>query len=74
MYDFIMNLREDTPEYQSPLPLEGIDGNAFSIMAQVSRGLKQAGAPKKYVADVMEQMMESDYDHLLQIAIRYTED
>lgn len=72
-FDFITSLREDTPTYRSSLPLVGIDGNAFSIIATVVRGLKRAGAPPEYVADVQQQMMSGDYDHLLQVAIMYTE-
>jgi len=42
-------------------------------MATVSRGLKRNGAPPEYVKSVMDDMMSGDYDHLLQVAIRYTE-
>lgn len=62
------------PEYKSTLPLVGIDGNAFSVIAQVRRGLKAAGAPPEYIAKVQNEMMDGDYDHLLAVAIRYTED
>jgi len=76
-FDFLMSLRQprETPkdEYKSSLPLVGIDGNAYSIMATVARGLRRAGAPKEYVDDVMAQMQSDDYDHLLRVAMRYSE-
>lgn len=71
-FDFIMGLREQTPEYRSSLPLVGINGNAFAVMAQVQKGLRQAGAPREYIAKAMNEMMDSDYDHLLSVAVRYT--
>jgi hypothetical protein len=61
------------PEYQSQLPLEGIDGNAFSIAAQVMKGLRLAGAPKEYRDQVQRELFAGDYDHLLTVAILYTD-
>lgn len=64
--------RPVTPEFLSDLPLVGIDGNAYSIMAQVRKGLLAAGASMKYVGDVIVEMQSGDYDNLLRVAVRYT--
>lgn len=63
----------ENPEYQSRRPLVGIDGNAFSIIATVSRGLREAGAPPEFVSQFNAECMSSEsYDKLLQVAMRYT--
>ena len=64
--------REMAPEYQSAKTLVGVDGNAYAIMAVVDRGLREDGAPKEYRDAVQTDMMSGDYDHLLQVAVRYT--
>lgn len=66
----IMELRQ--PQYQSDICLVGVDGNAYAIMGTVQRGLIRAGAPKEYIAKVINDMQSSDYDHLLAVAVRYT--
>lgn len=60
------------PEYLSEERLVGIDGNAYSIMGVVQRGLRKAGAPRDYIARVMNEMQAGDYDNLLAVASRYT--
>jgi len=53
--------------------LVGEDGNAFSIMARVSKALKRSGQPeaaKEYLA----RAVEGDYDHLLQVTLEYADD
>ncbi len=62
------------PEYLSEERLVGIDGNAYSIMGVVQRGLRRAGAPRDYIAKVMNEMQAGDYDNLLAVASRYTKD
>jgi len=57
---------------QEPIPeceLVGNDGNAFSIMAYVSRSLRKAGHSVDYTKDVQGEMMSGDYDHLLCVAM-----
>jgi hypothetical protein len=61
-------------EYKSDLPLVGIDGNAYSVMATIDRGLRQAGAPPEYRKRVITDMMSGDYEHLLNVAINHTTD
>ena len=46
-----------------------VDGNAFSIMGQVSQALRNAGATKEYIDLVLEDCMAGNYDRLLSIAM-----
>ena len=49
--------------------LIGKDGNAYSIMARVARGLRRVGWPPRAIKKAQEDMMSGDYNHLLQVAI-----
>jgi hypothetical protein len=62
-----------TPDDLVPADVElvGLDGNAGSIMAAVSRGLRQAGNPPEVIEAFCAEAMSGDYDHLLQAAIAY---
>lgn len=61
-------------EFKSKLPLIGTDGNAYALMGQVTRGLKQAGAPKEYVDKFLQEAMSGDYYNLLRVCAKYTDD
>tara|TARA_Y100000034_G_scaffold65505_1_gene79151 strand:- start:725 stop:1048 length:324 start_codon:yes stop_codon:yes gene_type:complete len=50
--------------------LIGKDGNAHSIMARVRKALKRKGWSHRVLQLVIEDMMSSDYDHLLHVAMR----
>jgi hypothetical protein len=52
--------------------LVGTDGNAFAIMGKVARALRQAGKPE-LVKPYMEEATAGDYDHLLQITMKYVD-
>jgi hypothetical protein len=47
------------------------DGNAFAVMGQVQRALKKAGYPKEEVEKYLEESMTGDYNHLLQVAMKW---
>ena len=51
--------------------LIGIDGNAFSVMAEVTRILRKAGASAAYIEAYRHSAMSSDYDHLLATSVAY---
>jgi hypothetical protein len=56
-----------------PYTLVGVDGNAFSIMAFVSRAMRRAGLSREEI-DVYRAMATSDdYDHLLYVSIEAIE-
>jgi hypothetical protein len=48
------------------------DGNAFAIMGAVSKALRKAGQGDK-VDQYMTEAKSGDYDHLLQVSLRYVE-
>lgn len=48
--------------------LEGVDGNAFSIMAYVSKALKREGLNAK---EFLKEAMHSSYDNLICVACEY---
>jgi hypothetical protein len=46
--------------------LTGEDGNAFFILARVSKAMKDAGVDKADIAAYKDEAIKGDYDHLLQ--------
>jgi hypothetical protein len=54
--------------------LVGQDGNAFAIMGRVQRAMKQAGYSQTALAEYSEASMSGDYNHLLRVAMDWTED
>ncbi len=52
--------------------LIGSDGNAFAIMGKVARALRLAGKPE-LVKPYMEEATSGDYDHLLQVTMKYVD-
>jgi len=52
--------------------LLGKDGNAFFIMGTVSKALRKAGHGD-LVDGYMKEAMDGDYDHLLQVTMKYVE-
>ena len=53
--------------------LTGKDGNAFAILGLVEGRLKQAKVPKSVIDEFIKEAMSGDYNHLLQIAMKYCE-
>ncbi|EKD2248558.1 hypothetical protein OQ861_000767 [Campylobacter jejuni] len=47
--------------------LVGEDGNAFSILARVSKALKKACVSKEEISNFQKEAMSSDYNHLLNV-------
>jgi hypothetical protein len=62
-----------TTKYPVKVVLTGTDGNAFAIMAKVSRALKDAGATPEEVKQYQNESMSGDYNHLLQTAMSWVE-
>jgi len=54
--------------------LIGEDGNGFFIIGRLGNALKDAKAPKEFREYVAREMMSGDYNHLLQVAMRFVED
>lgn len=55
-----------TKEYS----LVGIDGNAFSIMAYVSKAMKENGFSKEEVKNYQNEAMSGNYDNLLIVSMK----
>jgi hypothetical protein len=53
--------------------LVGSDGNAFSIIGNVARTLRRAGASAAYVDAFRKEATSGDYDHVLLTAVAYLE-
>jgi len=53
--------------------LVGKDGNAFAIMGAVSKALKSNGYSKEEVNEYMKEAMAGDYNHLLQVTMKWVE-
>jgi hypothetical protein len=61
------------PKYPITVQLTGNDGNAFAIMASVSRALKDYGVEREEVDTFTQEAMSGDYDNLLRTAMRWVE-
>lgn len=53
--------------------LTGKDGNAFSVLGEVKRGLQKAGATAEEQAEFMAEATSGDYHHLLSTAMDWVE-
>ena len=51
--------------------LIGKDGNAFAILGECKRALKNAGASTEQISEFMTEAMDGDYDHLLQTCMEW---
>ena len=53
------------------VPLEGEDGNAFSIIGRVGVALKRAGVPRGEIEEFRTVVTSGDYNYLLQTVMAY---
>ena len=56
------------------MTLEGLDGNAFSLMGAFSRKAKKQGWTEEEVKEVIKECMTGDYDHLLRTLLDNIDD
>lgn len=61
------------PKFDVRVKLVGNDGNAFSIMGSVVKGMRKAGATKADIDAFHKEAMSGDYNHLLATACEYVE-
>lgn len=60
------------PKYPDvEVQLVGQDGNAFAIMASVTRGLRDAGISREEIELYQTESMSGDYDNLLRTAMNW---
>lgn len=62
---------DSTSEKKPRLQLSGEDGNAFFIMGRASATAKKAGWSKEKINEYLEEAKQGDYDHLLQVTMKY---
>jgi len=68
-----MNLeRSNAPQSKPVVKLVGEDGNVFNILGKVSKALRRAGLGDQ-IEKYYEEAMAGDYDHLLQVTMRYVD-
>lgn len=53
--------------------LAGEDGNALAILGRCRKAARKAGWSQEQWSAVSTEMMEGDYDHLLQTAMEHFE-
>lgn len=53
--------------------LDGVDGNAFSIMAYVTKAMRECGKTKEERDAYLADAKSSDYDHLLSVSLDMVE-
>ena len=58
----------DKPVVKGP-----IDGNAFAVLAAVTRALRKAGRGPEVIAEYREKATGGDYNHLLAVSMEYVE-
>ena len=49
----------------------GKDGNAFNLMAIVSKAMRKEGIEKSEIDQFMEEATAGDYDHLIQTCMKW---
>jgi hypothetical protein len=54
------------------LTLEGLDGNAFSLMGAWRAAAKRQGRTPAEITAVLNECMSSDYDNLLCVLVNHT--
>lgn len=55
------------------LDLEGLDGNAFAVLAAFQRAANRQGFDKEAIDAVMKEAQSGDYDNLLRVIIANTD-
>ena len=59
------------PLTKPTVKLIGQVGNAFSVMGNVKRALKLAGADQEYIDEYLKEATSGDYNHLLTVSMKY---
>ena len=59
------------PIYNIEVKLTGRDGNAFSIMAQVNKALRQHGVSQEKRDDFLAEAMSGDYNGVLRTCMKW---
>lgn len=68
-----MNAQTDVKYPDVTVQLSGEDGNAFFIIARVTKALRRAGVPKDEIDLFAEEATAGDYDNVLQTVMRWVQ-
>jgi len=60
------------PKYNVEVQLTGNDGNAFNIIAQVNRALRDVASAEE-IKQYQQEAMSGDYDNLLRVTQEWVE-
>ena len=60
------------PKYNVQVQLSGNDGNAFNIIAQVNRALRDVATPEE-LRQYQQEAMSGDYNNLLRVTSEWVE-
>jgi len=72
VYDNRTESNKVDPKYKNiTVQLTGQDGNAFAIMAKVSKALRSNDVAESEVEQYLAESMEGDYDSLLRTAMSW---
>ena len=58
-------------KFDVDVQLSGTDGNAFALMAKVTRGIRKAGGTRQDEDEFVNEAMSGDYDHLLRTCMAW---
>ena len=61
------------PKHNITVSLIGKDGNAFGILGNVQKALKNNGVEKVEIDAYLKEAMSGDYDHLLRTTMEWVE-
>lgn len=60
--------RKEKPARKIEIDLNGPEGNAFVLLGIVRNVASQLGYSKQSIDELLERMMESDYENLVNVA------
>jgi hypothetical protein len=60
-------IREKQPQNEIVIDLTGPQGNAFALMGMVNNFGSQLGWTKVRCQELINEMMDGDYEHLIQV-------
>ena len=66
-------MRTRMPKFDVEVQLTGTDGNAFALMAKVTRGIRKAGGTHEDEVTFYNEATSGDYDHLLRTCMEWVD-
>lgn len=71
-----IKIRESIDDFNKKVKMDmvGMDGNAVNLMGQFKKRAKSDGWENEEIQYVLHQCMSSDYNNLLTVLLRYTEE